>query len=43
MNELDMVKIRSYARLIGAKRRTIEDVPEVYKEAVKEYIKEQQA
>ena len=43
MNELDMVKIRSYVRLIDAKRRTIDDVPELYKAAVQEYIKEQQA
>ena len=41
MNELDMVKIRSYARLIDAKRRTIDDVPKLYRQAVQEYIESQ--
>lgn len=43
MTELEMARVRSYVRLIGAKKRTIDDVPEPYKAAVQEYIKEQQA
>lgn len=43
MTELEMARVRSYVRLIDAKRRTIDDVPELYREEVEKYIKEQQA
>lgn len=34
MEELNIVKVRSYARLVKNRRRTIEQVPAEYREAV---------
>lgn len=38
MEELNMAKVRSYARLVKNRRRTIEQVPAEYREAVNDIL-----
>ena len=39
-NAIRLARIRNYARLVFAGTRTLEEVPEEYRQAVKDYLAE---